>query len=153
MHGLELKVPPPVVAALVAMLMWLAAWAVPALRFEMPGRRVIAGCVALAGVAVSIAGVMSFRRARTTVNPLKPESASSLVVSGVYRISRNPMYVGMLLVLLAWAVWLANVMALVIAPGFLLYMNRFQIGPEENALAKMFGEEYAAYRSRVRRWL
>ena len=153
MHALELKVPPPVVALLVAMLMWLAAWAVPALRFEMPGRRVIASCVALVGVAVSIAGVVSFRRARTTVNPLKPESASSLVVSGVYRISRNPMYVGMLLVLLGWAVWLASVMASVILPAFVLYISRFQIRPEEAAMTTLFGEEYATYRSRVRRWL
>jgi protein-S-isoprenylcysteine O-methyltransferase Ste14 len=152
-HRLELKVPPPVVAVLVAMIMWLAAWAAPALRFEMPGRRVIAACVALIGVAVSIAGVVSFRRARTTVNPLKPESASSLVVSGVYRISRNPMYVGMALLLLGWAVWLMNVMAFVILPAFVLYISRFQIRPEEAAMTTLFGEEYAAYRSRVRRWL
>jgi protein-S-isoprenylcysteine O-methyltransferase Ste14 len=149
----ELKVPPPLVAVFVAMLMWLAEWAVPGLQFEMPGRRVIAACVALVGVAVSIAGVVSFRRARTTVNPLKPESASSLVVSGVYRISRNPMYVGILLVLLAWAVWLANVMAPVIMPAFVLYISRFQIRPEEAAMTTLFGEEYEAYRSRVRRWL
>jgi protein-S-isoprenylcysteine O-methyltransferase Ste14 len=153
MHALELKVPPPAVALLVAMIMWLASWAVPALQFEMPARRGIAACVALVGVAVSIAGVVSFRRMRTTVNPRKPESASLLVMSGLYRISRNPMYVGILLVLLAWAVWLANVMAFVITPAFVLYISRFQIRPEEAALAKMFGEEYAVYRSRVRRWL
>lgn len=153
MNALELKVPPPVVALLVAMLMWLASWAVPAMGFEIPGRRVVAACLALGGVVVSVAGVVSFRRARTTINPLKPESTSSLVVAGVYRVSRNPMYVGMLLVLLAWAVLLSNVLAFMILPAFVLYMNRFQIGPEETALAKMFGEEYATYCSRVRRWL
>jgi len=84
-HILELKVPPPLVAVLVAMIMWLAAWAAPALRFEVPGRRVIAPCLAVVGMAVSIAGIVSFRRARTTVNPLKPESASSLVVAGIWQ--------------------------------------------------------------------
>lgn len=153
MHILELKVPPPLVAVLVAMIMWLAAWAAPALRFEVPGRRVIAPCLAVVGMAVSIAGIVSFRRARTTVNPLKPQSASSLVVSGVYRISRNPMYVGMALLLLGWAVWLANVMAFVILPVFVLYITRFQIRPEEAVMTTLFGEEYEAYRSRVRRWL
>ena len=113
----------------------------------------VAASLAVLGVAVAIAGVASFRRAQTTVNPLKPESTSSLVVSGVYRVSRNPMYVGMLLVLLGWGVLLSNVLALPIVPGFVLYMNRFQIGPEETVLAELFGEEYATYRSRVRRWL
>src|SRR5690349_24996867 len=135
------------------MIMWVGAWAAPALRFEMPGRRVITAGVALFGLAVSIAGVVSFKRARTTVSPLKPESASSLVVSGVYRVSRNPMYVGMALLLLGWAVWLVNLMAFVILPAFVLYISRFQIRPEEAAMTTLFGEEYEAYRSRVRRWL
>ena len=133
--------------------MWLAAWTTPVLQFEMPARRTIAVCVVVTGVAVAIAGVASFRRARTTVNPLKPESTSSLVVSGVYRVSRNPMYLGMLLALLAWAVLLSNVLAFMVVPAFVLYMNRFQISPEEIVLAKLFGEEYATYRSRVRRWI
>jgi protein-S-isoprenylcysteine O-methyltransferase Ste14 len=98
-------------------------------------------------------GAASFRRARTTVNPLKPESASSLVASGVYRVSRNPMYVGLCLVLLGWAVMLSNVLAYAIVPVFVLYMNRFQIGPEEAALERVFGADYVAYRARVRRWL
>jgi protein-S-isoprenylcysteine O-methyltransferase Ste14 len=153
MHALELKVPPPVVGFLVATLMWLASWAVPALQFEIPARRFVAAGLALTGVVISIMGVASFRRARTTVNPMKPESSSSLVVSGVYRISRNPMYVGFFLVLLGWAVLLSNVLAFVVLPAFIVYMNRFQIRPEEAALAAVFGEDYVAYGSRVRRWL
>jgi len=153
MRALELKIPPPVVGLMVATLMWLAAWAVPALRFELPARRLLAGCVALVGLSFSVAGMASFRRARTTMNPMRPESASSLVVSGVYRISRNPMYVGVSFVLLAWAVLLSNASAFAFLPAFVLYISRFQIQPEEAALVKMFGEEYASYRSRVRRWL
>jgi len=151
-NALELKIPPPIVAILVAALMLLAS-RTPALRFEVPARRVIAASLVVLGVAVAIAGVVSFRRAQTTVNPLEPESTSSLVISGVYRVSRNPMYVGMLFVLLGWAVLLANVLALAIVPTFILYMNRFQIGPEETVLARRFGVEYETYRSRVRRWI
>ena len=152
MNALELKIPPPIVATLVAALMWLASRA-PALRLEVPARRMIAASLAVFGVAVATAGISSFKRAQTTVNPLKPQSTSSLVVSGVYRVSRNPMYVGMLLMLLGWAVLLSNVLALAIVPAFVLYMNRFQIGPEETVLARMFGGEYETYRSRVRRWI
>ena len=96
---------------------------------------------------------VSLRRARTTVNPLRPERASALVTTGVYRITRNPMYVGMALMLLAWAVLLASPAALAGPVTFIAYMNRFQIGPEEDALDTLFGPDYAAYRSRVRRWL
>src|SRR5688572_25951876 len=141
MPALELKIPPPIVTLGVAVLMWFASWAVPALRFEMPARRAIALCLAVLGIAISVAGVVSFRRARTTINPLTPEATSSLVVSGLYRVTRNPMYLGMLFVLLAWAVLLSNVLAFVSVPAFVLYINRFQIGPEEAVLARLFSED------------
>ena len=153
MFSLEHKIPPPIVTLVMGAIMWLIARGVPALSFGMPGRRLIAAALAVAGVAFASMGAASFRRARTTVNPLKPESASSLVMSGVYRISRNPMYVGLSLVLLGWAVLLSNVLAFAIVPVFVLYMNRFQIGPEEVALERVFGEDYNGYRAKVRRWL
>src|SRR5688572_31354198 len=105
MRFLELRVPPPIVAALFATLMWLTARYAPWAAVFIPGRRWIAILLAAAGVAVSLTGVASFRRAKTTVNPLTPEKASSLVISGIYRITRNPMYLGLSIVLLAWAVY------------------------------------------------
>ena len=152
MHA-ELRIPPPLVAAVIAVLMWLVTRAVPTAAFALPARRVLAACVALAGVAVALAGVAAFRRVGTTVNPLQPEKASTLVTSGIYRFTRNPMYLGMLLVLVAWAVMLSNVVAAMILPAFILYMNRFQIGPEEAALTRAFGAPFIEYKSRVRRWL
>jgi len=89
----------------------------------------------------------------TTVNPMKPESSSALVRSGIYAWSRNPMYVGFLLILIAWAILLSNATAFVFLPGFLLYMNRFQIEPEERALFSTFGQHFTAYAARVRRWI
>jgi len=150
---LELKVPPPVVALLMAGLGWLASWAVPALGFVLPHRDAIAIALFLTGVCVALLGVASFRQARTTVNPLKPEKSSALVMSGIYRYTRNPMYLGLLLALLGWAFFLSNALAFLFLPAFILYMNRFQIAPEERVLASMFGQEFTAYLSKVRRWL
>jgi protein-S-isoprenylcysteine O-methyltransferase Ste14 len=153
MGFLELRVPPPVVALFMAGLGWLASWAAPTLGFILPHRSVIALTSFVAGVCVALLGVASFRRARTTVNPLKPEKASALVMSGIYRYTRNPMYLGLLLALIGWAVFLANPLAFLFLPAFILYMNRFQIAPEERMLASMFGQEFTAYLSKVRRWL
>ena len=153
MHVLELKIPPVAVVLAAAALMWLVAWAVPAFKFQLPARDLVAMSFALAGAVTSALGVVSFRRARTTVNPMKPELSSSLVASGIYGLTRNPMYLGFLLVLLGWAVFLSSVLAFLFLPAFILYMNRFQIDPEERALAALFGQEFTAYKARARRWL
>ncbi len=150
---LELKVPPVALGLITAALMWLGAWSFPQLTFQVPGRYFIAGGVALVGAFVSILGVVSFKRAKTTVNPMKPESSSSLVVAGIYRVTRNPMYLGFLLILLGWAAWLSNVLTLLPIMVFVIYMTVFQIRPEERALDALFGSEFAAYKKRVRRWI
>ena len=150
---LDLKIPPPVIAALIAGVMWGISLSLPLL--EIPGliRRASALILALTGIGFSAAGVISFHRAKTTVNPMKPEATSSLVCSGVYRVTRNPMYLGGLIVLIAWAVFLSSAWALLGPLAFVLYMNRFQIAPEEQVLSDKFGSDYIAYQARVRRWL
>lgn len=153
MSALELKIPPPVAAALFAGAMWAISFASPVLDVPESVRNPAAMILALAGGALVIAGMISFALARTTINPMKPETTSSLVRSGVYAISRNPMYVGLLLVLAGWAVYLASAWALLGPVAFVPYMNRFQISPEERALSALFGAEYAAYTSKVHRWL
>ena len=153
MQSLELKIPPPAVAALVAIAMWGLSAITPVLEVPWQYRVAAAFAIALAGGAFSMAGIVSFRRARTTVNPMKPESASSLVCSGIYRITRNPMYVGLLLVLVALATFLAAPWALLGPVAFVFYIGRFQIAPEEKALSEIFGAEYSAYMAKVRRWL
>jgi protein-S-isoprenylcysteine O-methyltransferase Ste14 len=115
----------------------------------------VAGFAVLAVIAgaIGLAGVRSFHEAQTTLNPLNPERATTLVVGGVYRYSRNPMYLALLLALLGWGLYLANVFSLLAALTFVPYMNRFQIRPEERALAKAHGADFAAYCRHVRRWL
>jgi len=150
---LELKIPPPVVTLTIAAGMWAISWAAPLLELPELPRVVAAATIALPGVGFSLAGVVAFRRARTTVNPMKPETASALVCSGIYKTTRNPMYVGLLIVLIAWAIFLSSVWTLLGPLALVLYLNRFQIAPEERVLLALFGTEYSAYKSRVRRWL
>ncbi len=150
---LHLRIPPLAVTVLAGGLAWLNARACPGLNLEFAARPWLALGFALAGVTCSLLGVASFRRARTTVNPLRPAAATTLVVSGIYRRTRNPMYLGFLFLLLGELVWLANPIALVSAPAFILYLNCFQIAPEEQALRKSFSLEYSIYATRVRRWL
>jgi protein-S-isoprenylcysteine O-methyltransferase Ste14 len=153
MPSLELKIPPPVLALLAALAMWALAKVTPVLALPWLLRTVPASVIVLAGIAMELSGGVSFRRAHTTVNPLKPGSASALVTSGIYRVTRNPMYVGLALVLLGWGVWLAAPLALLGPVLFVAWITRFQIIPEERVLTSLFGADYAAYRGRVRRWL
>ena len=134
-----------------ALLMWLIA--VPALDFALPRREVAATIFFSIAMLVGLSAVLGFRRARTTLNPLKPQEASALVVRGIYRWTRNPMYLAMLLVLVGWACIVANWAALAMLPLFVIYLNRFQIVPEERALHARFGAEFENYRRKVRRWL
>ena len=108
--------------------------------------------VALA-LVVGVAALAGFRRARTTVNPMTPQASSALVTGGIYRFTRNPMYLAMLIVLAGWGYVVANGAALAMLPLFVAYLNRFQIQPEERALAARFGEGFERYRASVRRWL
>ena len=153
MSALELKIPPLALVPLFGLLMFALAWFTPELGIPAHWRFWNTGLLAVLGFAVALAGVISFRLARTTVNPLNPHASSSLVIKGVYRYSRNPMYVGFLCWILAWGVYLDNPLALLLGLAFIPYMNRFQIMPEEKALTNLFGYEYRTYCKQVRRWL
>ena len=153
MKALETKAPPVAQFLVVAAGMWLIAKYVPALSADMPGRKILVVLFFCLSALVAIPAIAGFRSAGTTVDPRYPDKASRLVVGGVYRYSRNPMYLGLLLLLIAWAVYLSNLLALAGLPAFVLGMNRLQIRPEEEAMAARFGDEYRAYRESVRRWI
>lgn len=149
--NIDNKVPPPVVFLLAGFLMWFLSSGAHA---PVGSIRVIGIVLCwLAGTAFSIAGIVSFKKARTTVNPLKPEAASTLVVSGVYQVTRNPMYVGLALLLVAWSLYLGSPLSLLGFIAFVAYITRFQIMPEEKAMLTLFGDAYSQYAQRVRRWL
>jgi len=153
MRALELKIPPPVVALLIGAAMWLAARYGATLDLPFSVRVVALVVAVLAGGATALAGDLEFKRAETTINPLKPEKSTALVTSGIYRFTRNPMYVGLTLALVGWTAFLCSAWALPGPVVFVLYISRFQIAPEERVLSAKFGQAYADYRSRVRRWL
>ena len=153
MSALELKIPPPAVALLIGAAMWFASRLGPALDAPLLVRTVAFIAIGLVGGATAVAGNIEFKRAKTTINPFKPQNATALVTSGVYRYTRNPMYLGLTFLSLGWAAFLCSAWALAGPVLFVVYISRFQIEPEEKILAAKFGAEYSEYLSRVRRWL
>lgn len=153
MSFLNNRVPPPVVALLMAALMWWLSDAAMAGVAWPSWVRWMALPALVIGLGFDLAGLYEFWRLKTTVNPLSPERASQLVTRGVYRITRNPMYVGLAWSLLAWALYLPNPLTLLGPVAFVAYITRFQIQPEEQVLLRLFGEPYAHYMTSVRRWL
>ena len=153
MSALELKIPPPVVALIVALLMWLAAIATDSWDVRVDYRIYAALALALCGTSIRLAAQITFWRANTTVNPVRPGDTSAIVSSGVYRHSRNPMYIGRAVQLLGWAAFLASPVAIALVSLYLMYINRFQVPAEERALLARFGAAYEAYQGQVPRWL
>jgi protein-S-isoprenylcysteine O-methyltransferase Ste14 len=156
-RSIETRVPPPVWALLAGGTMaWLdARWpgydfgataAGPLLAFAGAGTGV-------AGLAIAADSLRRFVAARTTWHPTHPERATALVIAGAYRYTRNPMYLGLLLVLIGWGLLLGSVAALAVVPVWMAVLTKLQIEPEERALLDRFGGEYAQYRDSVRRWL
>jgi protein-S-isoprenylcysteine O-methyltransferase Ste14 len=138
-----------VLAVALAVAMWWLASAAP----SPPWRSGMAlGVFMLAGL-VGFPAIRSFRRAGTTIDPVRIDRASTLVTGGIYRVTRNPMYLSLALLLAAWALWLGGPWVWAGPILLVLWLDRFQIRPEERAMAMRFGEAYARYRSEVRRWL
>lgn len=150
---LELRIPPPLVMLLFMVTVFGFDKIMPFTLFYLPWLTYVSiiSLVTLGGV-VALWGVKEFKEAKTTVNPLKPESSSSLVSSGIYQYTRNPMYLGLLLILLSAVIYTQHPLGLVSALGFVSYMNRFQIEPEEKMLVKLFGDEFVDYSNQVKRW-
>lgn len=153
MRVLETRIPPLALTVAFGAAMYGVARAVPGPTFDVPARVAVAIGVAVAGGVIAFAGVATFRAHRTTMNPTTPGEASVIVTDGVYRYTRNPMYLGLLLVLAGWAVFLGNVVACLFLPAFVLAMHRLQILPEERAMESRFGGDYERYAARTRRWL
>ena len=146
-------IPPPAMVVLFGLFMWAIDRLWPTLRLDFAGRGALAVVLLFAALAIMAAAAWTMHRERTTVNPMRPERVSRLVTHGLFRFSRNPIYVADLVVLVAWALWLGQWAALALLPLFVIVMSRWQIAAEEEALARRFGAEYEAYRARVRRWL
>ncbi|MBN5050051.1 isoprenylcysteine carboxylmethyltransferase family protein [Stenotrophomonas maltophilia] len=151
MRLLETRIPPPLVMLLCGLLgLGISGW-LPAA--ELPTPWWVAVAVMIVGLLMNLLPKLAFQRAGTTVNPMRPASSTALITRGVYRYTRNPMYLGQAAFLLGGMLYLQNLLALAVVPLFVLYITRFQIHPEERVLGERFGAQYNAYRQQVRRWL
>lgn len=153
MRRLELKVPPLALFVACALLVLALAALQVAPFAAVPGLWIVGLLTLAGGVLVAVLGVVEFRRAGTTVNPMSPERSSNVVTSGVYRWSRNPMYLGMAAALAGLSLSVGTAAGLLVTAGFCAYLSRFQIAPEERRLLEAFGEPYARYLREVRRWI
>jgi protein-S-isoprenylcysteine O-methyltransferase Ste14 len=149
--SLSNKIPPPIVALICALLIYVSADLTPRVIFAY--QPMFAGLFAVVGVAVLVAAIIAFAQLKTTVNPLKPKSASALVITGVYKLSRNPMYLAMLLLIMSVWVFTGAISGIFLLPSFVVYINFFQILPEEQAMKELFPEAYPVYCQQVRRWI
>lgn len=147
------KVPPPVYLVLAGALMWLVSRSHYDLSVSLPFALELFILCILAGALIAIVAVLQFRKAHTTIDPLHPAKASALVSQGIFRFSRNPMYLGMAFLLLGLAIRLESAFALMVVPLFILVITYVQIKPEEVALTSLFGTTYTEYCRRVRRWM
>ena len=152
MTALENRIPPPIILVLTLVIMKGLAM-LPGPTWQAAYLNGCGAIIIFLGFAVAAAGVIRFRNAKTTVNPLDPSRASSLVTGGVFSLSRNPMYLGMLLVTIGWGVILGSLLSLIAVLGFALFINRFQIAPEERAMRALFGGEFSNYCAKTRRWI
>lgn len=150
---MELKVIPvvQVIIAVLLMIVFSKLW--PALILNWPAHNQVALLLFVLAIFIGISAIISFKRHKTTVNPTKPEASTSVVSSGVYSLSRNPMYLAMLISLISVAYYLQHIIALPVIFIFIAYMTRFQIIPEEKMLTNIFGQQYLDYQKKVRRWL
>ncbi|MEM0909446.1 MAG: isoprenylcysteine carboxylmethyltransferase family protein [Pseudomonadota bacterium] len=145
-----MKIPPPIQAFIAAGVMSMLA-----IVDRQPDRnlQLLALIFLMLGVSVAIIGVRQFRKFKTTISPIRLNSTSHLVTEGIYAYTRNPMYVGIVIVLIAWGLWLGSLLSLVVIPVFMFSIQHFQIIKEEQALTDLFGQEYKEYQKSVRRWL
>ena len=151
---MESRLPPMLLVAVLALLAWgLAAWAPVPRVHPLAAQEILAVVLAGAGVGVLLAGALALRLARTTLDPLHPQRATRLVAGGIYRFTRNPIYLGALIALAGWVVYLGSPAGLVLLPFWVWYIGRFQIRPEERAMRERFGAAWVVYSARVRRWI
>ena len=153
MKALENKIPPPALMLIIAAAMWGAAKIQSPIAIESHLRTGLMLALGVVALVFGFGGIITFRVARTTINPVQIDRASRVVTGGIYRLSRNPMYVGLTALLAVWAVFLSVPVAGIGPIVFALFMHRFQILPEERVMAAKFGREYLDYKQRVRRWV
>ena len=148
---LKTKIPPPVIALAFIVILYISS--VLTTRFTFEGQLFSALFIFILGLGCVVSASIQFRKVNTTVNPLDPESASHLVVDGIFQYTRNPMYLGLCVAILAFGIYVGAWFVFILLPLFVASINYLQIKPEEIAMQKLFGDEYRSYCNSVRKWI
>ena len=153
MPKLETKIPPPLVLVIFLFICWLLRGVEPTIEIGNTPRNAILAGSFIIGLGIDIIAFREFRKFHTTINPMAPQDAKQIVTSGFYSKTRNPMYLASAILLFGWAIYNGSLVGFLTVPFFVLYLNHFQIIPEERALSAKFGQEYLDYLQKVRRWI
>ena len=148
---MKTKIPPPIVTLVSALLIFFSKELFPNYAFDY--QSMLSIVIFISGLMILISAVSLFKKKETTVNPMSPEKASSLVVDGVFKYTRNPMYLGMSVVLLSISIQFNLIGGLLIVCLFVAYITAFQIIPEEEAMEENFGQDYLLFKKNTRRWI
>ena len=148
---MKTKIPPPIIALICIVINYLSTYLINPIKF--PNIEIIGGLILLLGVATAVLATLLFKKDKTTVNPMNLEETTALVTNGIFSITRNPMYLGLFLSILSTILFFGSWFGIIILMFFVWYINKFQIIPEEEAIEKLFGDEYREYKKNVRRWI
>ncbi len=148
---MKTKLPPPIITLTCIVINYLSTYLIKPIKF--PKIEIIGGLILVIGLVIGILAIFLFKKDKTTLNPINPEKATSLVTTGIFSISRNPMYLGLLFVISSTILFFGSWLGIIILIFFIWYINKFQIIPEEEAMEKLFGNKYNEYKKNVRRWI
>ena len=151
MIDIKTKFPPPLVALTFGFLINYTKNIFP--KIEIKNEIIFGSFMIISGLIIILSAIILFKKYQTTITPLNPSNATKLITDGIYKFSRNPMYLGLLFVLFGISIILNPTGGLFLIPLFILYLNIFQIVPEENAMVDLFKDEFLEYRKNVRRWI
>ena len=150
MH-IKTKIPPPLVTLAFGFLINYTKNIFP--KIEVSNKAIFGSFIIIIGLIIILSAIILFKKYRTTISPTNPSNATKLITSGIYKFTRNPMYLGLLFVLFGISIILNPIGGLLLIPLFILYLNFFQIIPEENAMVDLFKDEFFEYKKNVRKWI
>ena len=151
MMNIKTKFPPPLVALTFGLLIYYTENIFP--KIEIKNEIIFGSFMIISGLIIILSAIILFKKYQTTISPLNPSNATKLITNGIYKFSRNPMYLGLLSVLLGISIIINLVGGFFFILLFILYINLFQIIPEENAMVDLFKDEFLEYKKNVRRWI
>ena len=150
---MKLLIPPPILALMSAILMLIISKYFNKANFSLNQHNQFALFFLIVALIIILISIAKFIKIKTTISPLKPNKTSILVDSGIYKYTRNPMYLGLFLILFSLFLYLKNFLSFLVLPLFVIYITKNQILPEEKVLENLFGDQYKKYKNKVRRWI